>query len=91
MIAANAGQEPSVIANEVKNHDGSYGFNAYSLEFGDLAAAGVIDPTKVTRSALENAASIAGLILTTECVISEKPKKEATPAAGAGGAGMEDY
>jgi chaperonin GroEL len=92
MIAANAGQEPSVVCNEVKSKSGSYGFNAYSLEYEDLLKAGVIDPTKVTRSALENAASIAGLILTTECIISEKPKKEEKPMPGGGqGAGMEDY
>jgi chaperonin GroEL len=92
-IAQNAGMEPSVVANEVKSHKGSYGFNAYSCKYEDLMAAGVIDPTKVARTALENAASIAGLVLTTECVITEKPKEEKEPAPGMGagmGGGMGD-
>jgi chaperonin GroEL len=90
-IVLNAGQEPSVICNQVKANKGAYGFNAQTLVYEDLIKAGVIDPTKVVRSALENAASIAGLILTTECIISEKPKKdEKAPAPGMGG-GMEDY
>jgi len=90
-IVKNAGQEPSVICNQVKANKGSYGFNAQTLVYEDLIKAGVIDPTKVVRSALENAASIAGLILTTECIISEKPKKEEkAPAPGMGG-GMDDY
>jgi chaperonin GroEL len=86
-IVQNAGMEPSVVANEVKNHKGGYGFNAYSCKYEDLLAAGVIDPTKVVRSALENAASIAGLVLTTECIVTEKPKdeKEASPGMGGGG------
>lgn len=89
-IVKNAGQEPSVIANEVKSNKGSYGYNAQTLVYEDMIKAGVIDPTKVVRSALENAASIAGLILTTECIISEKPKKEEkAPAPGMGG--MDDY
>jgi chaperonin GroEL len=88
-IVQNAGMEPSVIANEVKNHKGGYGFNAYSCKYEDLLAAGVIDPTKVSRTALENASSIAGLILTTECIISEKPKEEKEPAGHPGmGGGM---
>ncbi|NLE02647.1 MAG: chaperonin GroEL, partial [Fibrobacter sp.] len=67
---------------------GSYGYNAQTLVYEDLMKAGVIDPTKVVRSALENASSIAGLILTTECVISDKPKKEEkAPAAP----GMGEY
>jgi chaperonin GroEL len=88
-IAANAGQEPSVICNEVKNNKGSYGYNAQTLVFEDLMKAGVIDPTKVARTALENASSIAGLILTTECIISEKPKTEEKTPAMPGGAGMD--
>jgi len=93
LIAANAGKEASVVANEVKNGKGAYGYNAFSDKFEDLMASGVIDPTKVTRSALENASSIAGLILTTECIISEKPeKKDKAPASGGmPGGGMEDY
>jgi chaperonin GroEL len=89
-IVANAGQEPSVVCEEVKKHEGSFGYNAYSGEYEDLVESGVIDPTKVTRTALENAASIASLVLTTECIVTEKPKKEERPAGGPG-AGMEDY
>jgi chaperonin GroEL len=95
MIVANTGQEPSVILNEVKKGKGGYGYNAYTLEFEDLLQSGIIDPTKVTRCALENAASIASLILTTECIVSDKPKKEEkAPAGGPGGGyggGMDDY
>ncbi len=87
LIASNAGKESSVIANEVKKNKGSYGYNAYSDTFEDLLSSGVIDPTKVTRTALENAASIASLILTTECIISEKPESK-EKAAGGAGAGM---
>ncbi len=92
MITTNAGKEASVVCNEVKNSKGSYGYNAYSDTYEDLFKAGVIDPTKVTRSALENASSIAGLILTTECIISDKPeKKEKGAGAGMPGAGMDEY
>lgn len=93
LIASNAGKESSVIANEVKKNKGAYGYNAYSDTFEDLLSSGVIDPTKVTRTALENAASIASLILTTECIISEKPEsKEKAPGAGAGmPGGMGEY
>jgi chaperonin GroEL len=94
MIASNAGKEASVVCNEVKSNKGSYGYNAFSDQYEDLMKAGVIDPTKVVRTALENSSSIAGLILTTECIISEKPeKKEKAPAAaGAPGmGGMDDY
>ena len=87
-IVQNAGMEPSVVANEVKNHKGGYGFNAYTCKYEDLLAAGVIDPTKVVRSALENAATIAGLVLTTECIVTEKPKEEKEPSPGMGGGGM---
>ncbi len=82
-IVANAGGEASVIVNEVKNGKDAYGYNAYTNKFEDLEKAGVIDPTKVTRTALENASSIAGLILTTECIVSEKPSEE-KEGAGAG-------
>jgi chaperonin GroEL len=93
LIATNAGKEASVIANEVKKNKDAYGYNAYSDKFEDLIKAGVIDPTKVTRTALENATSIASLILTTECIISEKPEKKEKGAPGAGmpGAGMDEY
>jgi chaperonin GroEL len=87
MIVSNAGMEPSVICNEVKKNKGSYGFNAYTNKYEDMLLAGIIDPTKVTRTALENAASIASLILTTECLISDKPKDEKDAPAGAPGMG----
>ncbi len=78
-IVANAGLEPSVIINKIKEGSGSFGFNAQTEEFEDLYESGVIDPTKVARVALENAASVAGLLLTTECTIVEKPEKKETP------------
>jgi chaperonin GroEL len=77
IIAENAGVEGSVVLQRVQNSRGDFGYNARTDKFESMKAAGIIDPTKVTRVALENAASIAGLILTTECVISDKPKKEA--------------
>ncbi|MEM8584153.1 MAG: chaperonin GroEL [Bacteroidota bacterium] len=83
-IADNAGVEGSVILQTVINSEGSHGYNARTDEFVDLKKAGVIDPTKVTRIALENAASIAGMVLTTECVISDKPEPEAPHAHGGG-------
>jgi chaperonin GroEL len=87
-IAENAGNEGSVVLNRVKASKGSYGFNARTEKYEDLKKAGVIDPTKVTRIAVENAASIAGMILTTECVLSEKPKSEEPHSHGAMGGGM---
>ncbi|MBN1575226.1 MAG: chaperonin GroEL, partial [Chitinispirillaceae bacterium] len=89
MIVANSGMESSVVCDEVKKGKGSYGFNALTNIYGDMIESGIIDPTKVTRTALENASSIAGLILSTECIICEKPKeeKEAAPGAGMGGMG----
>ncbi len=84
LIVANAGCEASVVANEVKKGKGAFGFNAYTNKYEDLVEAGVIDPTKVTRTALENASSIAGLILTTECIVTEKPGKEKEIAPGGG-------
>jgi chaperonin GroEL len=84
-IVANAGGEGSVIVNKVKDGQGGFGYNAKNDTYEDLFAAGIIDPKKVTRLALENAASIAGLLLTTECVIADEP--EETPA-GAGAPGM---
>ena len=81
--------EPSVVANNVKNGQGNYGYNAATGEYGDMVEMGIIDPTKVTRSALQFAGSVAGLMITTECMITEKPKKDApAPAAGAGMGGM---
>jgi len=94
LIVSNAGQEASVIVNEIKNKKGAYGYNAYTDRFEDLIESGVIDPTKVTRNALENASSIAGLVLTTECIVTDIPeKKEKAPAGGGGmpGGGMDDY
>jgi chaperonin GroEL len=88
MIVANAGMEPSVVCNEVKKNKGGFGFNAFNNKYEDLLQAGIIDPTKVTRTALENAASIASLILTTECIVSELPKDEKElPGGGGGGMG----
>ncbi|MCW3061611.1 MAG: 60 kDa chaperonin, partial [Capsulimonas sp.] len=82
-IANNAGVEGSVIVDEIKRN--GLGYNAATGEFGDLAAQGIVDPAKVTRSALQNAASIAGLILTTETLIAERPDKNPAPAGGGGG------
>ena len=81
-IVSNAGHEASVIADKVKNSTGSIGFNAQSEQIEDLVKAGVIDPTKVTRSALQNAASVAGLMLTTETIIAEKPEPKEAKGAG---------
>ena len=84
-IAENAGHEGSVVVERVRNEKGSFGFNAATEEYGDLVKAGVIDPTKVVRCALQNAASVAGLLLTTEAMIADKPEKK---GAGGGGGGM---
>ncbi len=85
-IAVNAGHDGSIVADKVKQGKGAFGFNAATEEYGDLLAAGVIDPAKVTRLALQNAASVAGLMLTTEVMVAEKPKdKEAMPAMPGGG------
>ncbi len=81
-IVANAGDEASVVTNNVEEHDGNYGYNAANGEYGDMIEMGILDPTKVTRSALQNAASVAGLLITTECMIAEKPKDDAPPAGG---------
>jgi len=94
-LANNAGVEGSVIVEEVKKRKGNEGYNVATGEFEDLVKAGVVDPKKVTRTALQNAASIAGLLLTTECLITEIPEKEkAAPAGhgpGGGGMGGMDY
>ncbi|MBY0575916.1 MAG: chaperonin GroEL [Gallionellaceae bacterium] len=84
-IVQNAGDEPSVVVNKVMEGKGSFGYNAASSEYGDLLAMGVVDPTKVTRVALQNAASIAGLMLTTACMVAELPEDK--PAAGGMGGG----
>jgi chaperonin GroEL len=93
-IVTNAGIEGSVVVNKVKEGTGDFGFNARTEEYENLIAAGVIDPTKVTRIALENAASIAGMLLTTECVIADKPEPKSAggaPAGMPGGMGGMDY
>ncbi|GAB6062820.1 chaperonin GroEL [Deferrisoma palaeochoriense] len=88
-IVANAGLEPSVVVNEVKGRKLTEGFDAYQEKYVDMMEAGIIDPTKVTRTALQNAASVAGLLLTTEAMVAELPKEEKGSAAP--GAGMEDF
>jgi len=91
-LANNAGVEGSVVVEEVKKRKGNEGYDVSAGEYTDLVKAGVVDPKKVTRTALQNAASIAGLLLTTECLITEIPEKEKKPAPGAhGGMGDMDY
>ena len=87
-IAANAGLEGSIIVQKVKEGQDDYGFNAQSEEYGNLFQDGVIDPTKVTRTALENAASVSGLLLTTESVVADKPEKDDGAGMPAGAPGM---
>jgi len=86
-IVTNCGEEPSVVLNQIVGGTGSYGYNAATGEFGDMLAMGILDPTKVTRSALQNAASIAGLMITTEAMVAESPKKEESHGHGGGGGG----
>jgi len=92
-LALNGGYEGSVVVQEVKKRKGNDGFNVATGEYEDLVKAGVVDPKKVTRTALQNAASIAGLLLTTECLITEVPEKEkpAPMPGGHGGMGGMDY
>ena len=87
-IVDNAGVEGSVVLQSVRSNTGSYGYNARTGEYEDLKAAGVIDPTKVTRIALENASSIAGMVLTTECVINDRPEPEGAMGGHSHGGGM---
>jgi len=88
-IVTNAGEEASVVLAKVIDGKGNFGFNAATGKYGDMIEMGIIDPTKVTRTALQNAASIAGILLTTECIISDLPKKEGdAPMGGAGAGGM---
>ena len=87
-IVANAGGEGSVVVNKVKEGTGSFGYNARDDRYEDMLAAGIIDPTKVSRVALENAASIASMFLTTECVLAEKKEENPLPGMGAAAAGM---
>jgi chaperonin GroEL len=94
-IVSNAGEEPSVVLNKVEEGSGNFGYNAGSGVYGDMVEMGILDPTKVTRSALQNAASVAGLMITTECMVAELPKEEGEAGApdmggmgGMGGMGM---
>ena len=90
-LADNAGQEGAVIVQEIKKRSGNEGFNVATGEYEDLVKAGVVDPTKVTRTALQNAASISALLLTTEALVTELPEKEKPAPGGPGGMGGMDY
>jgi chaperonin GroEL len=87
-IVANAGDEPSVVLNNVRNGEGNYGYNAATGQFGDMVEMGILDPTKVTRTALQNASSVAGLMITTEAMVAEEPKEEAPMPGGGDMGGM---
>jgi chaperonin GroEL len=89
MLCANAGVEGAVVVGQILANKGNYGYNVATGDYEDLVKAGVVDPTKVTRTALQNASSIAGLLLTTECMITEIPEKEKAPAHPPGGGGMD--
>ena len=89
-LVFNAGLEAAMIVDQVKNGKGAYGYNVATREYTDLIKAGVLDPAKVTRSALQNAASISGLLLTTECMVTEIPEKKEAPMPGGHGGGMGD-
>ena len=93
-IVRNAGGEPSVVLNKVRDGKDAFGFNAGNGTYGDMLEMGILDPAKVTRMALQNAASVSGLLLTTEAMVAEIPKKESAPAGGApdmGGMGGMDF
>jgi chaperonin GroEL len=90
-LADNAGREGALVVEEIKKRKGNEGYDVANDEYTDLVKAGIVDPTKVTRSALQNAASIAGLLLTTEALVTEIPEKEKTPPMPAGGMGGMDY
>ena len=87
-IVFNCGEEPSVVVNQVRSGSGNFGYDASNGTFGDMIEMGILDPTKVTRSALQNAASVAGLMITTECMIAELPKADAPAAPGGDMGGM---
>jgi chaperonin GroEL len=89
-IVTNAGDEASVVLNKVSEGTGNFGYNAANGEYGDMVAFGILDPAKVTRSALQNAASVAGLMITTEAMIAEEPKAETSMPGGMGGMGGMD-
>jgi chaperonin GroEL len=84
-ITENAGIDAAVVVNEVRKHEGNHGYDASKDEYVDMVEAGILDPTKVTRTALQNAASVAGLMITTECMVAELPQEE-----GPAGGGMPD-
>jgi len=86
-IVDNAGEEPSVVANRVREGDGNFGYNAATEVYGDMLEMGILDPTKVTRLALQFAASVAGLMITTECMVTDAPKKDAPSMPDMGGMG----
>ncbi|HRQ66899.1 MAG TPA: TCP-1/cpn60 chaperonin family protein, partial [Xanthomonadaceae bacterium] len=91
-IVTNSGDEPSVVLNKVAEGKGNFGYNAQTGEFGDMVEFGILDPTKVTRTALQNASSIASLMITTEAMVAELPKKDAPPSPGGhGGMGDMDF
>ena len=90
-LADNAGKEGALVVEEIKKRKGNEGYDVANDEYTDLVKAGIVDPTKVTRSALQNAASIAGLLLTTEALVTELPEKEKTPPMPPGGMGGMDY
>jgi chaperonin GroEL len=90
-LADNAGREGALVVEEVKKRKGNEGYDVANDEYTDLVKAGIVDPTKVTRTALQNAASIAGLLLTTEALVTEIPEKEKTPPMPPGGMGGMDY
>ena len=81
-IVNNCGEEASVVVNAVKGGEGNYGYNAALGEYVDMIKAGILDPAKVTRSALQNAASVAGMMITTECMVADAPAPESAPAGG---------
>jgi chaperonin GroEL len=87
-IVFNAGDEPSVVINKVLEGKGNFGYNAQTGAYGDMIEMGILDPTKVTRTALQNAASVASLMLTTEAMVAEAPKEEAPSMPGGGMGGM---
>ena len=92
-IAENAGSNGAVVAENVKAKPSNDGFNAATGEYVDMSSAGIVDPAKVTRSGLQNAASIAGMVLTTECIVADLPEKKdsAAPAGAPGMGGDFDY
>jgi chaperonin GroEL len=89
-IVINAGEEGSVVLNKVRDGEGNYGFNAASGEYVDMIESGILDPTKVVRTALQNASSIAGLMITTEAMVAELPKEEPPMPVGGDMGGMGD-